>query len=191
LHKSPPVQQQTDNAIYSAVAPGVFVLLWSTGFVGAKFGLPYAEPFTFLLTRFAIAAGLLYLFVLFRKSSRWPASWKMASHIAVSGLLLHAGYLGAVFAAIAYGMSAGLSALIVSLQPILTAIFAQIMLGETVNKRQWLGLFMGLCGVSLVVYSRMGYGAAGADTQTLPFFTVFMCIFGLLCITFGSLYQKN
>ena len=186
----PAVETNKNTAFYAAMAPALFVLLWSTGFIGAKFGLPYAEPFTFLLARFVIAACLLYLFVILRKKSRWPTNLSMVGHIAIAGLLLHAGYLGAVFAAIAYGMSAGLSALIVSLQPILTAIFAQIILRETVNKRQWLGLILGLAGVSLVVISRMGIGN---DTviSSLPFITVFLCIFGLLSITFGSLYQKK
>lgn len=187
---SAPESPDNKIALYAAMAPILFVLLWSTGFIGAKFGLPYAEPFTFLLVRFLIAAGLLYLLFFIRKKSRWPTSLTMIRHIAISGLLLHAGYLGAVFAAIAYGMSAGLSALIVSLQPILTAIFAQIILAETVSKRQWLGLIMGLGGVGLVVVSRMGL-AMGDVENTLPTITVFLCIFGLLSITFGSLYQKK
>ncbi|KIQ53470.1 DMT family transporter, partial [Meiothermus taiwanensis] len=123
-------------------APIIFVLLWSTGFVGAKFGLPYAEPFTFLWVRMLIVAGLLTALAGLLRSA-WPRGWALNLHIGVSGLLLHAGYLGGVFFAISRGMPAGLAALIVGLQPILTALLAQPLLRERVGMVQWAGLLLG------------------------------------------------
>ena len=110
----------TASRLWIALMPGLFVVLWSTGFIGAKFGLPYAEPFTFLTLRFG-AAGLLLLAVTLAARAPWPKSWAEATHIAVAGLLLHGVYLGCVFAAIYHGVEAGVSALIVGIQPLLVA----------------------------------------------------------------------
>jgi drug/metabolite transporter (DMT)-like permease len=167
------------------LAPFVFVLLWSTGFVGAKYGLPYAGPFTFLFVRMVAVVVILTAVVLITRS-RWPTSRKQILHIGVSGLLLHAGYLGGVFFAISRGLPAGISALMVGLQPILTAIFAQTLLHERVNRWQWLGLLLGFAGVALVVEEK----ALAASSKIAP--SAFVAIgLALLCTTLGTIYQKR
>jgi drug/metabolite transporter (DMT)-like permease len=163
-----------------AAMPFLFVLIWSTGFVVAKFGLPYAPPLTFLLLRFAgVLAVLLPLVLLMRAS--WPRGRVL--HIAVAGMLVQAGYLGGVWTAIELGMPAGLSALIVGLQPVLTA-FAAPLVGESVRGKQWLGLALGLCGVALVVANKI-------SLTGLSFESIALCVFALLSITIGTLYQKR
>ncbi|WP_299432189.1 DMT family transporter [uncultured Meiothermus sp.] len=170
----------------ATLAPILFVLLWSTGFVGAKFGLPYAEPFTFLWVRMLIVVGLL-LGLAWLLRSPWPKGWALNLHIAVSGTLLHAGYLGGVFFAISRGMPAGTAALIVGLQPILTAILAQYLLREQVNLVQWAGLLLGLLGVALVV----GENALRAGMVDLKPSAYLAIGLALLCTTIGTLYHKR
>lgn len=165
-----------------AAAPAVFVLFWSTGFIGAKFGLPYAEPLTFLALRFGIVFPFLALFALARRAA-WPrgaAFW----HNVVSGLLLHAAYLSGVFIAIHQGMPAGVAALLVGLQPILTSTLASRWLGESVRPIQWAGLVLGLVGVFFVVEGRFGEGQA-------PVFAYVAIIIALIGVTAGTLYQKR
>lgn len=173
------------RAALAALAPWLFVLLWSTGFIGARFGLPFIEPFTFLAIRFAIAAALLALIALAFRAP-WPRRPAQLGHIAVAGLLLHAGYLGGVFFAVDRGMTAGLSALIVSLQPVLTAVIAQRVLGERVAGRQWAGLALGLLGVSLVVGEKLLAANAAVTAATLT-----ACLIALVSTTLGTLYQKR
>lgn len=168
------------------VAPALFVLLWSTGFIGAKEGLPYAEPFTFLFLRMVVACVLLAGVSTARRAS-WPRTLPDIGHTAVAGLLLHAGYLGGVFYAIDHGMPAGLSSLIVGLQPVLTAVLAQRMLGERVSPRQWGGLALGFAGVGLVVEERVG-AALGHPIERGAFVAVGVA---LLAATGGALYQKR
>lgn len=163
--------------------PGLFVLLWSTGFIGAKLGLPYAEPQTFLVVRFAIVTVLLAAFAGLT-GAPWPGSFREAAHIAVAGLLLQAVYLGGVFASIFHGVPAGVSALIVGIQPLLVAAAAGPFLGETVTRRQWLGLALGLAGVVLVVWTKLGIGIGSVWGYTLS-------VIALLGITIGTLYQKK
>lgn len=166
--------------------PALFVLLWSTGFIGAKFGLPYAEPFTFLTVRFLLALVLLApLAVAARKA--WPRGWRPAAHQAVTGTLVHAVYLGGVFWAIDRGLSAGVAALVVGLQPLLTAVAVGPLLGERVTARQWLGLTLGLGGVAMVVGEKLG--AAGA--VSLDPVALVGVVLALLGITAGTLYQKR
>jgi drug/metabolite transporter (DMT)-like permease len=163
-----------------AAMPFFFVLIWSTGFIVAKFGLPYAPPLTFLMLRFiGVLAVLLPLVLLMR--APWPVGkvW----HIAVAGILVQAGYLVGVWCAIKIGMPAGLSALIVGMQPILTA-FAAPMIGESVRRRQWVGLVFGLCGVALVVANKISI--IGLSWQSIA-----LCVMALLSITAGTLYQKR
>ncbi|RFU21537.1 DMT family transporter [Geodermatophilus marinus] len=168
--------------------PALFVLLWSTGFVGAKYGLPYAEPFTFLGVRLALAAVLLAGLALALRSAR-PASRTQLRHASVAGLLLHAGYLGGVFYAISVGVPAGVSAVVVSLQPVLVAVLAAPLLGERATARQWAGLVLGVAGVALTV----GPGVLGADAATgpLPVAGLLACVVGLAAGTAGTLYQKR
>jgi drug/metabolite transporter (DMT)-like permease len=159
--------------------PLFFVFLWSTGFIVAKFGLPYAPPLTFLLLRFAGVLALLVPAVLLLRAP-WPDK---PLHVAIAGILLQAGYLSGVWCAIKAGMPAGLSALIVGMQPILTA-FAAPLIGERVRPRQWLGLAFGLAGVTLVVYAKITL--VGLSWQAIA-----LCVFALLTITVGTLYQKH
>lgn len=168
-------------------APAFFVLLWSTGFVGAKYGLPYAEPFTFLLIRLAIAGALLAGLAGLTRSA-WPATAAAWRHTAVAGLLLHAGYLGGVFTAIDLGMPAGVAAVIVGIQPLATAALAGILLGDRVGIRAWAGLALGLLGVALVlVPDGLGDAAGGR----LSFGAVVACLTALAATTAGTLYQKR
>jgi drug/metabolite transporter (DMT)-like permease len=167
--------------------PALFVLLWSTGFVGAKYGLPYAEPFTFLTVRLATAAVLLALIALALRSAR-PASRAQFGRASVAGLLLHAGYLGGVFYGISVGVPAGVAAVVVSLQPVLTAVAAARVLGERPSSRQWLGLVLGLAGVALVV----GPGVAEAGSaEPLPPAGLAACLVALASGTLGTVYQKR
>ena len=166
-----------------AVAPAVFVLLWSTGFVGAKYGLPYADPFTFLALRLAIAGTVLGVAA---AVSRSRISRVQAGRAAVSGLLLHAAYLGGVFWAISRGVPAGVSSVVVSLQPVLVAALAAPLLGEQLLRRQWLGLVVGVAGVVLVLAPRLT-----SSVGSLPARGVVACVLALLGGTIGTLWQKR
>src|SRR5690554_5032955 len=172
--------------LLSAAMPLLFVVLWSTGFIGGKLGLPYAEPLTFLSIRYALVLALMIPLVLLTRAP-WPRDPHQYLHIAVSGLLVHALYLGGVFSAIGAGLPAGIAALVVGMQPLLTALGAGWLLGERVVGRQWLGLAMGFGGVVLVVTGQRG--AAGFDaplgTMLLP------ALLALAGITAGTLYQKH
>ena len=168
-----------------AGVPLAFVLLWSTGFIGAKLGLPYAEPFTFLTIRFGIVIALLVPLALILRAP-WPRSPALIGHLAVSGLLVHGGYLGGVFAAIDLGVSAGITALIVGLQPVLTAAVIGPLLGETVRLRQWVGLLLGLIGVGLVVAESLLRSGFHLSPLGLGW-----AVAALLAITGGTLYQKR
>jgi len=176
------------HRLWLAIMPLLFVALWSTGFIGAKFGLPYAEPFTFLFIRFALTLTLLVPLAHWL-SGEWPRGPALWGHIAVSGLLVHGAYLGGVFYGIYLGMPAGLASLLVGLQPLLTAGLAGPLLGERLAMRQWLGLALGLAGVILVLGGKLdpgeslfqgfGLGALGA------------VLVALLGISGGTLYQKR
>lgn len=165
------------------LAPALFVLLWSTGFIGGKLGLPYAEPLTFLLIRMGLVALALGAVALLLRAP-WPATAGEAGRIAVAGLLVHGAYLGGVFSALHQGLPAGTVALIVGLQPLLTAALAGPLLGERLTRRQWLGFALGLVGVALVVWEKLalrpGLGQALA-----------LAGMALLGITLGTLYQKR
>lgn len=163
--------------------PALFVVLWSTGFIGARLGLPHAGPLTFLALRYGLAAGLLALVALATRAP-WPRRPAEAGHYAVAGLLVHGVYLGGVFVGISLGVEAGVSALIVGLQPLLTAALAGVLLGERVASRQWAGLGLGLLGVALVLARKLGQGPGDA-------LGALACVAALLGITAGTLYQKR
>jgi drug/metabolite transporter (DMT)-like permease len=165
-----------------AVAPAVFVLFWSTGFIGAKFGLPYAEPLTFLALRFGLVAPVLAA-VAFALRAEWPHGIAIG-HNVVAGLLLHGLYLSGVFTAIHRGMPAGIAALMVGLQPLLTSTLANRWLGEPVRLQQWVGLVLGLVGVYFVVQGRIGDGNAAIVAWS----AIFVALIG---VTIGTLYQKR
>jgi len=162
--------------------PFLFVFLWSTGFIGAKYGLPYAEPLSFLLTRYGFVIALMTAIALATRAP-WPKAPKQWLHIGVSGVLVHAVYLGGVFVAIKHGLPAGITALVVGMQPLLTAFGAGWLLGEKVSGRQWGGLGLGFVGVGLVVSGKLGEGALGP--MLIP------ALIALLGITAGTLYQKR
>jgi drug/metabolite transporter (DMT)-like permease len=164
------------------VAPGLFIILWSSGFIGAKYGLPYAEPFTFLSIRMIVVVALLVVMVAIGRSP-WPSRAVMG-HNVVSGLLVHGCYLGGVFIAIESGLPTGLVALIVSLQPVLTSTVANRVLGERVVARQWVGLGLGLVGVYLVVEGKLASG----DTAWTAWPAITVALVG---ITVGTLYQRR
>ena len=169
--------------------PVVFVLIWSTGFVVAKYGLPYAPPLTFLSIRYALSL-LCFLFWVVLARVSWPRGGQQWWHLAVSGVLIHAGYLGGVWMAIKAGMGSGLASLMVGLQPVLTALWVSTMASadggqEKVTQRQWLGLALGLGGLVLVVSRKFG------STQEVTAFTLAAITIALLSITVGTLYQKR
>lgn len=169
------------------LVPMLFVVLWSTGFIGAKYGLPYAEPLTFLIARYVLVVSLMLALALLMRAP-WPADARGAFHIAVTGVLVQALYLGGVFMSIHRGLPAGVSALVVGMQPLLTALGAGLLLGERVSVRQWAGLALGFAGVSLVVSSKVaidGVAVAELGHMLLPAFAA------LLGITCGTLYQKR
>ena len=164
------------------VFPGLFVVLWSTGFIGAKLGLPYAEPATFLSLRFAFVLAVL-LPICWLSGARWPAP-RDSLQMAVAGVLLQAGYLGGVFAALHLGMPAGVSALVTGLQPVFTAALGALLLGERTGARQWLGLALGLAGVVLVVGDRIA-------VAHLRLSAILLSLLALACITLGTVWQKR
>ena len=167
---------------FSRASPLVFVLLWSTGFIGARLGLPHAEPLTFLLIRYIVVIICMTLIAVATRAP-WPATPKAWFHIGLAGLLLHGVYLGGVFIAISKGLPAGVTSLVVGVQPLLTAVGAGWLLQETVLRRQWFGLILGLFGVGLVVFGKIGTGfGTGA---------LWPAIAALVGITAGTLYQKR
>ncbi|MEJ6005986.1 DMT family transporter [Paucibacter sp. AS339] len=183
----PDIQPQSQaSTLFSQSYPLLFVGLWSTGFIGAKLGLPDAEPLTFLSLRYAIVLVLMGAIALLTRAP-WPRTARECWHIGVSGLLIHAVYLGGVFIAIRQGLPAGVTALVVGLQPVLTALGAGAWLGERVKPSQWLGLLLGFAGVSLVVAHKVAAGVSGAALLGL----LAPAVIALLGITAGTLYQKR
>ncbi len=168
--------------------PAVFVLIWSTGFIVARYGMPYAPPFKFLSVRYALSI-LAFLVWIFAAGVRWPSDRRQWWHLCVTGVLMHGGYLGGVWAAVKAGMGSGLSALIVGLQPVLTAVWLSSRQGaEAVSRRQWLGLWLGFIGLALVVSRKFGHGAPGDLVSPL---NLGFAVLALLSITAGTLYQKR
>jgi drug/metabolite transporter (DMT)-like permease len=167
-----------NNAIW--MSP-LFILIWSTGFIIARYGMPHAEPLTFLAIRFFGVILILLPCILWFKAP-WPSKSQIV-HLAIAGVLIQFGYLAGVWIAIRHGMPVGLTALIVGLQPILTAVFVSF-LAEKITRSQWQGLFLGLLGVFLVLYAQIN--TTGVNAQT-----IFFNIIGLLSITVGTIYQKK
>lgn len=168
--------------------PAVFVLIWSTGFIVARYGMPYAPPFKFLLVRYALSI-MAFLVWIFAAGVRWPGDRRQWWHLFVTGVLMHGGYLGGVWAAVKAGMGSGLSALIVGLQPVLTAVWlSSRQAAEAVSRRQWLGLWLGFIGLALVVSRKFGHGAPGDLVSPL---NLGFAVLALLSITAGTLYQKR
>lgn len=158
-------------------------MLWSTGFIGARLGLPHIEPLTFLALRLLIAAALLSAIAALTHAP-WPRTPRAIAHTAIAGLLVHAAYLGGVFWAIDQGQAAGVTAIMVALQPLLTATLAGPLLSERVGRWQWLGLMLGFIGVGLVITSRLEGGQISASSLSAT-------AIALMGITLGTLYQKR
>ena len=168
-----------------AIAPALFVVLWATGFVVARLSAGHVEPLTFLSIRFPIA-GVLFVLIAVLQRAPWPNS-RQAFHAAVAGALLHGAYLGPVYWAVANGMPAGVSALIVGLQPLMTTILAAAIVGEKIAPRHWLGLLVGILGIGLVVWPKLALHAISGITPA----TTVMCIFGAFSVSLGTVYQKK
>lgn len=169
-------------------APLLFVLIWSTGWISAGFGAADADPLTFLSLRYVLAAACL-LVISLAMGAAWPARRLDVVHALVSGVLLHAVYLGGVWWAISHGLPAGLSGLIAALQPILTALMAPMLLGEVIGLRRWAGIFTGLVGIALVLWPKL----AGVDVRALDgaAWPILINVVAMLSVTFGTFYQKR
>lgn len=166
--------------------PVIFVVIWSTGFIVARYGMPYAPPFKFLALRYALSI-LCFLAWIGVAGSRWPASGKQILHLVVTGVLMHACYLGGVWAAVKAGMGSGVSALVVGLQPVLTAVWLSSA-GAQVSKQQWIGLTLGFAGLALVVSRKFG---VGNPADHIDLVSLSLAVGALLSITVGTLYQKR
>jgi drug/metabolite transporter (DMT)-like permease len=176
----------TDARGLARAMPWVFVMIWSTGFVVARLGMPHAPPLGFLAIRYALSVLCFGVWISLVRAA-WPRNRRQWAHLAVTGVLMHAGYLGGVWAAVKAGLGAGTVALVVGLQPVLTAIW--LTRGERstrarVSSVQWLGLGLGLAGLVLVVWRKLGIGEVTASNLALA-------LSALLSITVGTLYQKR
>lgn len=178
-----------DRNAWIRLMPWVFVLIWSSGFIVARYAMPHAPPMKFLSLRFALSVGCFLIWIWWR-GVRWPTSASQWRHLAVIGILIQGGYLGGVWLAIKDGMGSGLSSLIVGLQPVLTAVWISTMGGAdaSVSKKQWAGLWLGFLGLVLVVSRKFETGSPG-DTATLS--NMGFVLMALLSITVGTLYQKR
>ncbi len=176
-------RQRTANPVWLPFAPILFVGMWSTGFIGSRLSAPFAEPLSFLAVRFLIVGIILTIAALI-SGAHWPrgsdAVWSL-----IIGALTHGVYLGGVFWAIYYGMPAGVTALITALQPLISTLLAAPLLGEKTGIRHWTGLALGLSGVCLVVWPKLGLGDNGINMATI--FAVFA---GTFAISLGSILQK-
>jgi drug/metabolite transporter (DMT)-like permease len=170
---------------FIAAAPAAFVVLWATGFVVSKLSAGHVGPWWFLTLRFPIA-GLFMSVVALQQRAPWPDA-KHALHAMIAGAFLHGLYLGPIYWAVAEGLPAGVAALIVGLQPLLTAFMAALILGEVINTRHWLGLIVGLIGIVLVVWPKLIFAHVGGITPL----TAFCALFGAIAISFGTVYQKR
>jgi drug/metabolite transporter (DMT)-like permease len=171
--------------------PAVFVLIWSTGFIVARYGMPHAPPLSFLALRYALSITCFLAWIGWAKVA-WPQSRSQWLHLSVTGVLMHAGYLGGVWVAVKAGMGSGLSSLIVGFQPVLTAIWLAYSLHGSdqpgVSRRQWLGLLLGFVGLLMVVWRKLTLGTP-LDHVTLA--NMAFALAALLSITVGTLYQKR
>lgn len=171
--------------------PVVFVLIWSTGFIVARYGMPHSPPFSFLLARYLFSIACFLPWIVWAKVP-WPKNRAQWLHLSVTGILMHAGYLGGVWAAVKVGMGSGLSSLIVGFQPVLTAIWLSYSLRGSdqpgVSRRQWLGLLLGFVGLLMVVWRKLTLGSPMDHVTPL---NMAFAIGALLSITVGTLYQKR
>ena len=187
------MSESQDAAWQTAIRamPAVFVLIWSTGFIVARFGMPYAPPFTFLLWRYFFSILCFLPWIVLARVA-WPRERRQVWHLAVTGVLMHAGYLGGVWAAVKAGMGSGLSSLIVGIQPVLTAIWLSTLSRSAeqgrVSRRQWLGLWLGFAGLVMVVSRKF---VQGTPLDHVTPGNMAWALAALLAITTGTLYQKR
>ncbi|HEX5806648.1 MAG TPA: DMT family transporter [Macromonas sp.] len=176
----------SSGSVWVRVMPLVFVLIWSTGFIVARYGMPHAPPMTFLSLRF-VGSLLCFLGWIAVARPAWPVNGGQWLHLGVTGVLMHAGYLGGVWVAVKAGMGSGVSALVVGLQPVLTAMWLATTGGQ-VTRRQWTGLGLGLAGLVLVVARKFNVQAPG---DSVTWFNLCSAVVALCSITAGTLYQKR
>ncbi|MET0529887.1 MAG: DMT family transporter [Microvirga sp.] len=169
--------------LLARVAPPLFVLIWATGFIVARFVAPYAEPLTFLLVRYLLAILVLGVIVVALRAP-WPRTGRDWGNALVAGILLHGLYLGAVFWSVKHGLPAGISALVAGLQPLATAVLAGPLLKERVSPKRWLGIGIGFVGAALVVAPKLGDGG-------VPALSLGICLLGMVSITIGTIWQKR
>ncbi|WP_417670247.1 DMT family transporter [Roseibium sp.] len=167
------------------IAPAVFVLLWSTGFIGSKMGAPYADPMVFLSLRFFLVLPLLLAIIVAAKA-KWAGSPSQILHCIVTGILVHGVYLGGVFWAIDNGMPAGASAIIVGLQPVLSVLAAAVVLRDPIAPKHWAGLALGGAGLVLVLGPKLG----AVDSGIAPL-TILSVVAAVVAISLGTVYQKR
>lgn len=176
------------DPLASRLMPAVFVFLWSTGWITARAAAPFAQPLTFLSVRYALAAIAVALMAL-ALAAPWPANRNAWIHALVAGVLLHAGYLGGVWWAIAHGVPAGVSGVIAGVQPILTALFAPLLLAETISRRQWLGIVLGFAGIVLVLWpSLAAIALSDLGAAAVP---LAINLLAMVSVTAGTFYQKR
>ncbi len=178
----------TTSPLIIRIAPALFVVLWSSGFIVVKFAAPYIDPLTFLSVRFAIAV-VLFATLAIAASAPWPRGAGAIGHSMVAGALIHAGYLIGVWWAIWRGVPAGISGLISAVQPLLTAYLAQPLIGEAVSRRQWIGVVTGFAGIVLVLLPQL----RGVDVGRLGETAVPLAVncAGMISVTLGTFYQKR
>jgi len=168
----------------TSLVPALFVVLWATGFIGARYAMPWAEPFSFLAVRFGLTMLIIGGIVVATDARR--ADWRGAANAAFAGALMHGVYLGGTFWAIRHGMTAGFSALIVGLQPLITALVAGMALGERVDTRNWLGLGLGFVGVVIVIWPKLGVATDALTPAALG-----AMVFGVVAMSVGTIWQKR
>ena len=167
---------------FARLAPPLFVLIWATGFIVARFVAPYAEPLTFLFVRYVLATLVLAVIVAVSRVS-WPRNWHDWRNSLIAGILLHGLYLGGVFWSVKHGLPAGISALVAGLQPLATGLLAGPLLGERVSRGRWIGIGIGFLGAALVVAPKLGGG--------VPPLAFGICVLGMVSITLGTIWQKR
>lgn len=175
------------SPLFLRIVPLIFTLLWSSGWVVAGYSAFYADPLTFLLVRYACAA-LLIAAIAVAMGASWPQGRRAWLDCVVTGVLLHAAYLGGVWWAVRHGLPAGISGLIAGLQPILTALFAPALVGERISAIRWLGIVCGFVGIALVLEPKI----AGVDPAALwpVLIPVVINVVGMFAVTLGTFYQK-
>ena len=174
-----------------AAIPVVFVLIWSTGFIVARYGMPHAPPLSFLALRYALSIACFLAWIAWSRVA-WPTTRTQWLHLSVTGVLMHAGYLGGVWVAVKAGMGSGLSSLIVGFQPVLTAIWVAYSVRGSdqpgISRRQWLGLLLGFLGLLMVVWRKL---TLGTPLDHVTPVNMAFALAALLSITVGTLYQKR